>query len=105
MDAGADIGEEECNPRSMIKSSMEHSPLGSTMSAMRIALATCAALPEWEVDDLPLHLALKQHGVEVDHPVWTDESVDWSTFDAWGLDCGSDGSGWWLDRDSDARSP
>ena len=49
---------------------------------MRIAMATCTSLPDWEVDDQPLHDALQQHGVEVEHPVWNDKSIDWSSFDA-----------------------
>lgn len=49
---------------------------------MRIALATCVTLPTWEADDHPLHDALAARGVEVVHAVWSDESLDWSSFDA-----------------------
>lgn len=49
---------------------------------MRLALATCADLPSWEVDDEPFHRALAGLGVEVDRPIWSDPSVDWSAFDA-----------------------
>jgi hypothetical protein len=45
----------------------------------RIALATCAALPD--LDDAPLVAALRERGYEVSAPVWNDQSVDWSTFD------------------------
>ena len=31
---------------------------------MRIALATCDSVPEWEEDDLPLHRALRDRGVK-----------------------------------------
>lgn len=49
---------------------------------MRIALATCSNLPDWEVDDRPLVTALERRGVEVAEPVWDDSAVDWSRFDA-----------------------
>jgi hypothetical protein len=47
----------------------------------RIALATCAALPDLDPDDAPLVAALRERGYEVSAPVWNDQSVDWSTFD------------------------
>ena len=49
---------------------------------MPIALATCVDLPSWEVDDLPLHAALADRGVEVYQPAWDDPAVDWGGFDA-----------------------
>ncbi len=49
---------------------------------MRIALATCSALPDWEVDDRPLHRALEERGVDLALPVWDDPRVDWAGFDA-----------------------
>jgi hypothetical protein len=49
---------------------------------MRLALPTCADLPTWEVDDRPLHAALRARGAEVSFPVWDDPSVDWAAFDA-----------------------
>lgn len=49
---------------------------------MRIALATCSNLPDWEVDDRPLVAALTARGVEVTEPVWDDPEVDWAGFDA-----------------------
>lgn len=48
---------------------------------MRIALATCSDLPDWEVDDAPLHAALRARGVALEQPPW-DAPVDWSAFDA-----------------------
>ena len=48
---------------------------------MRIALATCSNLPDWEVDDRPLHDALRQRDVDIAEPAWDDESVNWSDFD------------------------
>lgn len=47
-----------------------------------IALATCSNLPDWEVDDAPLHRALEELGVQVSHPAWDDPKVDWDSFDA-----------------------
>ncbi len=49
---------------------------------MRLALATCADLPEWEVDDRPFHEALRRRGHDVSLPVWDDAHVDWAAFDA-----------------------
>ena len=49
---------------------------------MDIALATCADLPDWEVDDRPLHSALRDRGVELHQPVWDDPAVSWDRFDA-----------------------
>ena len=48
---------------------------------MRIALATCTDLPGWEKDDIPLHEALRDRGVEYEQISWDDPEVDWSTFD------------------------
>jgi hypothetical protein len=47
---------------------------------MRLALASCTGLPEWEVDDRPLHDALRAMGHEVHTPPW-DADVAWSSFD------------------------
>jgi len=47
---------------------------------MRLALASCSDLPDWEVDDQPLHTALQDLGHEVHGPAW-DADVDWSSFD------------------------
>lgn len=49
---------------------------------MRIALATCAKLPDWEVDDQPLFDALVERGVEIAHPAWDDPHINWANFDA-----------------------
>mgnify|MGYP002631143676 CR=1 FL=1 len=46
---------------------------------MRVALATCQGLPDWEVDDRPLHEELARH-VGLARPAW-DEDLDWSQFD------------------------
>ena len=49
---------------------------------MRIALVTCSTLPDWEVDDKPLHDALRERGVELLNPSWDDPAFDWSACDA-----------------------
>ena len=48
----------------------------------RIAIATCAELPQLYPDDLLLAQALQDLGAQAPPMVWTDESVDWSAFDA-----------------------
>ncbi len=47
----------------------------------RIALATCAALPELDPDEQLVLEPLRALGVDVRPAVWDDPSVDWSTFD------------------------
>ncbi|MCB9852861.1 MAG: hypothetical protein H6819_07175 [Phycisphaerales bacterium] len=49
---------------------------------MKIALATCTTLPDWEVDDRPLEAAFRAAGVEIATPAWDDATIDWSIFDA-----------------------
>ncbi|MEC9372196.1 MAG: hypothetical protein VYC34_00055, partial [Planctomycetota bacterium] len=49
---------------------------------MRIALATCANLPDWEVDDAPLHEALRRRGVDLHQPAWDDPRFEWAACDA-----------------------
>ncbi len=48
---------------------------------MRIALATCAALPELDPDDRPLIAALAERGATADAVVWDDPSVAWGEYD------------------------
>ena len=48
---------------------------------MRIALATCAALPELDPDDTPLLAALAERGAEADAVVWDDPDVVWGDYD------------------------
>ena len=49
---------------------------------MKLALATCATVPSWEVDDRPFHQALAARGIDAREAVWDDPDVDWSAFDA-----------------------
>ena len=49
---------------------------------MRIAVATCSKLPDWEVDDRPLHAALRARGVDMVRPAWDDREFDWTACDA-----------------------
>ena len=48
---------------------------------MRLALATCSNLPDWEVDDLPFHQAIVDAGIDMERPIWDDPAVDWKSFD------------------------
>jgi hypothetical protein len=47
---------------------------------MRIALATQRDLWSTEVDDLPLHDALRHRGWRVETPVWDDPTVRWEEY-------------------------
>lgn len=49
---------------------------------MRLALATCSTVPDWEIDDRVFHAALAGRGVDAPQAVWDDPTIDWSTFDA-----------------------
>jgi glutathione synthase/RimK-type ligase-like ATP-grasp enzyme len=46
----------------------------------RLALATCAELPELDADDHALRDALLERGVPTDVVVWDDPTVDWGTY-------------------------
>jgi len=46
-----------------------------------IALATCATIPAWEIDDGVFHGALNARGIEARQCVWDDPKVDWGRFD------------------------
>ena len=48
---------------------------------MRVALATCAEIPELEPDDRLLLPALADHGIEGVPAVWDDAAVAWDAFD------------------------
>lgn len=50
-------------------------------TAPRVALVTCAALPDLDPDDAPLVPALAARGVDADVVVWDDVTVDWSAYD------------------------
>lgn len=47
---------------------------------MKIVLASCHNLPDWEVDDHRFHLELKQQNIPFEIHPW-DADVDWSEFD------------------------
>jgi glutathione synthase/RimK-type ligase-like ATP-grasp enzyme len=53
----------------------------SPWSGARVALATCAELPDGDEDFPLLIAALAAEGVESEAAVWDDEAVDWSTYD------------------------
>ena len=48
---------------------------------MRVALATCAAMPDGLEADRGLHDALQARGAHVTYEVWDDGSVDWDSYD------------------------
>ncbi len=48
---------------------------------MRIGIATCRNLPDWEVDDHPFHAALLARGARIERPAWDDPHADWGAFD------------------------
>ena len=49
---------------------------------MKLALATCATVPSWEVDDRPFHDALAARRIDARQVVWDDPDADWTAFDA-----------------------
>ena len=48
----------------------------------RVALASCAALPDLDDEGQLLAAALRDRGAEVDTPVWDDPAVAWEGYDA-----------------------
>jgi glutathione synthase/RimK-type ligase-like ATP-grasp enzyme len=51
------------------------------VAVLRVALATCADVPDGDEDAPALIGALAARGVEAVPPIWDDASVDWSAFD------------------------
>ncbi|SEE86243.1 ATP-grasp domain-containing protein [Jiangella alba] len=47
----------------------------------RVALVTCAELPELDTDDQLAVEPLRALGVDVETPVWDDPAVDWAGYD------------------------
>ena len=47
----------------------------------RVALATCAEVPDLDPDDRPLVRALAARGVEAAPAVWDDQSENWAAYD------------------------
>ena len=48
---------------------------------MRIALATCSNLPDWEIDDHAFWKALEHEGIDFDCVVWDKALVNWANYD------------------------
>ena len=46
----------------------------------RLAIATCAELPDLDPDDVPLRAALAERGIAADIVVWDDPTIDWGTY-------------------------
>jgi glutathione synthase/RimK-type ligase-like ATP-grasp enzyme len=55
--------------------------LGQTGNVHKVALATCAEVPDGDDEAPALTEALAHRGVEAVPAVWDDPSVDWSAFD------------------------
>ncbi len=53
----------------------------ATRAGARVALVTCAGLPDLDADDQSLIPALAATGVTAVPAVWDDPDVDWSAFD------------------------
>jgi len=51
------------------------------VTAVRIALVTCAALPELDTDDQLVLAPLRALGIQAVPAVWDDAAVDWTAFD------------------------
>ncbi len=74
------------------------------MTNPRIALVTCAALPDLDPDDAPLVDALRARGADVTPAVWNAPDVDWSSFDmavirsAWDYTNAPRDFRWWAQR-------
>src|SRR5262245_37487461 len=49
---------------------------------MRLALATCSSVPDWEIDDRVFHAALAARMIDAPQVVWDARNVDWPAFDA-----------------------
>ena len=48
---------------------------------IKLAVASCEVLPDWEVDDAPLLEVLGQV-TDLTIAAWSDHSMDWKKFDA-----------------------
>ncbi|MER7460557.1 hypothetical protein [Micromonospora sp. NPDC126480] len=53
----------------------------STRGKPRVALVTCAALPELEDDDRLVLAPLAARGITAEPAVWDDPAVDWAAYD------------------------
>jgi hypothetical protein len=51
------------------------------VTSARIALATCSALPDLDVDDAPLVPAFAARDVAAEPVVWDDPAADWAAYD------------------------
>jgi glutathione synthase/RimK-type ligase-like ATP-grasp enzyme len=51
------------------------------LEVLKVALATCAEVPDGDDEAPPLTAALARRGVEAAAAVWDDQNVDWAAFD------------------------
>ncbi|WP_018811205.1 ATP-grasp domain-containing protein [Salinispora pacifica] len=47
----------------------------------RVAIVTCAALPDLETDDRLVHAPLAARGITAEAVIWDDPAVDWAGYD------------------------
>ncbi|HLS15190.1 MAG TPA: hypothetical protein VK095_11830, partial [Beutenbergiaceae bacterium] len=52
------------------------------MPESRLALVTCAAIPDLHAEDAALIPALAERDVHAEPAVWDDPHVDWASYDA-----------------------
>ncbi len=57
-------------------------PTSVSALPLRLAVATCDAIPGIHADDALLHVALAALGVEAVPCIWSDPAIDWARFDA-----------------------
>jgi glutathione synthase/RimK-type ligase-like ATP-grasp enzyme len=57
-------------------------PTSVPAATLRLAVATCDAIPGIHADDAPLHAALAARGVDAVPCIWSDPAIDWASFDA-----------------------
>jgi glutathione synthase/RimK-type ligase-like ATP-grasp enzyme len=76
----------------------------------RVALATCLALPDLDVEDAPLVPALRDMGIDGVPLVWNEPAVDWGSYDlvvvrtTWDYPNKISAFLEWADRVSDVRT-
>jgi hypothetical protein len=58
-----------------------NSPLGAARANPRVALVSCAELPDLEPDDRLVIEPLAARGIRAESAVWDDSRVDWAAYD------------------------
>lgn len=60
---------------------VEHETASATRENSRVALVTCAELPELEADDRLVIEPLRRLGIRAEPAIWDDPAVDWAAYD------------------------